>query len=87
MAWDVEGTKRKILDAATREFVAHGQHGTTIERIARRTRHLAAGRQVLQAEEHALAGTAAHVGGGDSDLGCMSHKAFSSKKTGALPPR
>ena len=36
MAWDVEGTKRKILDAATREFVAHGQHGTTIERIARR---------------------------------------------------
>lgn len=36
MAWDVEGTKRKIIDAATVEFVAHGQHGTTIERIARR---------------------------------------------------
>ncbi len=36
MAWDVEGTKRKILDAATREFVAHGQHATTIARIARR---------------------------------------------------
>ncbi|MDI6944464.1 TetR family transcriptional regulator [Microbacterium barkeri] len=36
MAWDVEGTKRKIIEAATDEFVAHGQHGTTIERIAKR---------------------------------------------------
>lgn len=36
MAWDVEGTKRKILDAASAEFVAYGEHGTTIERIAKR---------------------------------------------------
>ncbi|MGW9113446.1 TetR family transcriptional regulator [Microbacterium sp. NPDC055683] len=36
MAWDTEATKRRILDAATAEFVAHGLHGTTIERIARR---------------------------------------------------
>ena len=36
MVWDVEGTKRKIIDAATVEFVAHGQNGTTIERIATR---------------------------------------------------
>lgn len=36
MAWDVEGTKRKIVDAATVEFVAHGPNGTTIERIAKR---------------------------------------------------
>jgi AcrR family transcriptional regulator len=34
MAWDTEGTKRKILDAATAEFVACGPDGTTVERIA-----------------------------------------------------
>lgn len=35
MAWDVEGTKRKILDAATQEFADRGPDGTTIERIAK----------------------------------------------------
>lgn len=35
MAWDTEGTKRKILDAAVTEFAAKGPDGTTIERIAR----------------------------------------------------
>jgi AcrR family transcriptional regulator len=35
MAWDVEGTKRKILDAATHEFADRGPDGTTIERIAK----------------------------------------------------
>jgi AcrR family transcriptional regulator len=35
MAWDTEGTKRKIVDAATREFVRSGPDGTTIERIAK----------------------------------------------------
>ncbi|WP_347349294.1 TetR family transcriptional regulator [Nigerium sp.] len=35
MAWDTEGTKRKILDAATAEFVARGPDGTTVEKIAR----------------------------------------------------
>lgn len=35
MAWDTEGTKRKILDSAVIEFAAHGPDGTTIERIAR----------------------------------------------------
>ncbi|MEE3850160.1 TetR family transcriptional regulator [Gordonia sp. LSe1-13] len=35
MAWDTERTRRKILDAATDQFVAHGPHGTTIEKIAR----------------------------------------------------
>ena len=35
MAWDTEGTKRKILDAAVAEFAAHGPGGTTIERIAK----------------------------------------------------
>jgi AcrR family transcriptional regulator len=34
MAWDVEGTKRKILDAATQEFADRGPDGTTVERIA-----------------------------------------------------
>jgi len=41
--------------------------------VARFARHLRRFRQVLQAEEHALAGAAAHVGGGDLDLRCMSH--------------
>lgn len=35
MAWDIEGTKRKILDAAVAEFATHGPDGTTIERIAK----------------------------------------------------
>ena len=35
MAWDTEGTKRKILAAAVTEFAAHGPDGTTIERIAK----------------------------------------------------
>lgn len=34
MAWDTEGTKRKILDAALTEFAAYGPDGTTVERIA-----------------------------------------------------
>lgn len=36
MAWDIEGTKRRIKDAATAEFADRGPDGTTIERIARR---------------------------------------------------
>ncbi|MBW3069374.1 MULTISPECIES: TetR family transcriptional regulator [unclassified Actinomyces] len=36
MARDAQATRRKILDAATEEFVAHGPDGTTMERIARR---------------------------------------------------
>lgn len=35
MAWDTEGTKRRILDAARAEFAAHGPDGTTVERIAK----------------------------------------------------
>ena len=35
MAWDTEGTRRKILDAATAEFAARGLAGTTIEGIAK----------------------------------------------------
>ena len=36
MAWDTEGTKRKIKDAATAEFTRRGPAGTTVERIAER---------------------------------------------------
>ena len=36
MAWDTEGTKRRIKEAATVEFAEHGPDGTTIERIAKR---------------------------------------------------
>jgi AcrR family transcriptional regulator len=35
MAWDTDGTKRKIVEAATAEFVQHGPDGTTVERIAK----------------------------------------------------
>ncbi len=36
MAWDTEGTKRKIREAATEEFAQHGPDGTTIEKIAKK---------------------------------------------------
>ncbi len=36
MAWDVEGTKRRIYQAALAEFAQHGQEGTTVDRIAKR---------------------------------------------------
>ena len=35
MAWDTDGTKRKIMAAATTEFAKRGPDGTTIERIAK----------------------------------------------------
>ncbi|QTF06547.1 TetR/AcrR family transcriptional regulator [Brenneria izadpanahii] len=35
MAWDTEGTKRKILAAAVIEFAKQGPDGTTVERIAK----------------------------------------------------
>ena len=35
MARDGESTKRRIYEAAVREFAHHGLHGTTIDRIAR----------------------------------------------------
>jgi AcrR family transcriptional regulator len=38
MAWDVEGTKRRIHEAAAAEFAEHGPDGTTIDRIAKRAR-------------------------------------------------
>jgi AcrR family transcriptional regulator len=36
MARDVEATKRRASEAAVAEFAEHGQHGTTMERIAAR---------------------------------------------------
>jgi AcrR family transcriptional regulator len=38
MAWDVEGTKRRIREAAVAEFAEHGPDGTTVDRIAKRAR-------------------------------------------------
>lgn len=35
MSWDTEGTKRKIVDAATDRFAADGPDGTTVESIAK----------------------------------------------------
>ena len=36
MAWDTEGTKRKIKEAATAEFAQYGPDGTTVEHIAKK---------------------------------------------------
>lgn len=36
MAWDTEGTRRRLLDAATAEFAERGRDGTTLTRIATR---------------------------------------------------
>jgi AcrR family transcriptional regulator len=38
MAWDVEGTKRRIHEAAVAEFAEQGPCGTTIDRIAKRAK-------------------------------------------------
>lgn len=36
MAWDTEGTRRRLKEAATTEFAEHGPDGTTMARIAER---------------------------------------------------
>jgi AcrR family transcriptional regulator len=36
MAWDTEGTRRRLKEAATLEFAEHGPDGTTMTRIAER---------------------------------------------------
>ena len=36
MAWDTEGTRRRLKQAATAEFAEHGPDGTTMARIAER---------------------------------------------------
>jgi AcrR family transcriptional regulator len=36
MAWDTEGTRRRLLEAATIEFAERGPDGTTMARIAER---------------------------------------------------
>jgi AcrR family transcriptional regulator len=36
MAWDTEETRRRLKEAATAEFAAHGPDGTTMTRIAER---------------------------------------------------
>jgi AcrR family transcriptional regulator len=36
MAWDTEGTRRRLKEAATVEFAEHGPDGTTMARVAER---------------------------------------------------
>jgi len=36
MAWDTEGTRRRLKEAATAEFAEHGPDGTTMSQIAER---------------------------------------------------
>jgi AcrR family transcriptional regulator len=36
VAWDTEGTRRRLREAATAEFAEHGPDGTTMARIAER---------------------------------------------------
>ncbi len=43
--------------------------------VTRLARHLAGLGEIMQAEEHALAGAATHVGGGNPDLRCECHMA------------
>ena len=50
-------------------------------------RHLSHGRQVQQAEEHALAGAATHIRCGNSDLRWVSHNTKSCKSRGTWPRR
>ncbi len=38
MAWDTEGTRRRLKEAATAEFAEHGPAGTTMAAIAERAR-------------------------------------------------
>ncbi len=38
MAWDTEGTRRRLQEAATVEFAEHGPDGTTMSRIAARAK-------------------------------------------------
>jgi hypothetical protein len=51
------------------------------QRIPRSARHLRFLRQVFQHEEHALAGAAAHVGGGDHELGWETAHAAPARKS------
>lgn len=37
MAWDTDGTQRRLRDAALREFAAHGYDGATVTSIATRS--------------------------------------------------
>src|SRR5690606_18990960 len=55
--------------------------------VARRAGNLCRFGQVFQAEKYAFAGAAAHVGGGDFDLGCVSHGCSFKTDTGLEVPR
>lgn len=62
MAWDTEGTRRRIREAAAAEFAEHGPDGTTVAQIAERAgvtkstffRHFSDKRELLVAGQEAL---------------------------------
>lgn len=81
MAWDTEGTRRRIQEAATAEFAERGPDGTTMTRIAERAGvnkerlysyfgdKRALWEVVLTAELDRLAAAVAMTGAGLDDVG------------------
>ena len=70
------GARRRAAHAVDLFFVRVGAADYAQQQgVAGRAWNLGRFRQVSQAEEHAFAGAAAHVGGGNLDLRCMSHGA------------
>lgn len=93
MAWDVEGTKKRIYQAALTEFAAHGPDGTTIDRIAKRAKvnrervynyygdKTALFSTVIRTEVDALAAAVPlHITGPD-DIGDFAGRAFDYQRT------
>src|SRR5258707_13064499 len=88
MAWDTEGTRRRLKEAATAEFAEHGPDGTTMARIAERAGinkerlykyfgdKQALFETVLTDELDKLAASVAPVPGGLADIGEYAARTF-----------
>ncbi|MBW4042014.1 MAG: TetR family transcriptional regulator [Acidobacteria bacterium] len=88
MAWDTEGTRRRLLAAATAEFADHGPDGTTMTRIAELAGvnkerlysyfgdKRALWETVLTAELDRLAASVALTGAGLDDIGAFAGATF-----------
>src|ERR1700722_22324 len=88
MAWDTEGTRRRLLEAATIEFAERGPDGTTMARIAERGGPNKEGlykyvgdkralfETVLSGELEKLAGSVQLLAGGLEDIGEFAGRTF-----------
>src|SRR5690348_17092905 len=72
MAWDTEGTRRRLKEAATAEFAEHGPDGTTMARIAERGLFAT----VLTDELDKLAASVAPVPSGFEEIGEFAGRTF-----------